>query len=193
MRGFLRIASSRAPFRRAGLAWAVKGSAGAIDVDICDLDGERLSRLINEPVLTIKAGLEEGGFDSRTKFTGKFGPDACTTLIAVERHRREREFQSAQGAESGSEGGAPASVAPEAKDEEAGAASSADPEGTSPAAAAGDAESREGTDGAVAGQDSAPDGEKQPEEGPQPPVAASDISTEDTDGGKPAGSRRRKA
>lgn len=59
MRGWLRITSSRAPYRRAGLAFAIKGP---VDVDIRILNGERFLRLVKDPVLTIKVGQEDGTF-----------------------------------------------------------------------------------------------------------------------------------
>jgi hypothetical protein len=48
--GTLRLKSERTPFRRAGLAW---GAEDTIEVDIRDLDGERLLAVLREPVLTI--------------------------------------------------------------------------------------------------------------------------------------------
>jgi hypothetical protein len=59
MRGLLRIASARTPFRRAGLAWP---TAAPVEVHITELDGERLLRLIRDPVLTIQMSDENGKF-----------------------------------------------------------------------------------------------------------------------------------
>lgn len=197
MRGLLRIASARAPFRRGGLAWAVKGKAGAIDVDICDLDGERLYRLIREPVLTIWGRQEDGTLISMPAINREFSAETAQMVIDAEAERREverrTEFQSAQGAESGSGGGAPAPVVPEAKDDGAQASvpSSADPEGTPPDAASGGEESREGTDAGTDVATSPVDGEKQPESSPKAPVAAPDSTEKGRSTGR--GSRRRQA
>lgn len=192
MRRVLRIASARAPFRRAGLAWSAKGKAGAIEVDVCDLDGERLVRLIREPVLRIEVGMGDGEFMPMPAIDPTFTVDHAQMLIDAERERRT-EFQSAQGGEGRSGDAAADPGAPELKDEEVKDASSADPEGTSPDAASGDEESREGTDAGSAAAAAPVDGEKQPESSPKAPVAAQEIAEGGTAGDKPAGSRRRKA
>lgn len=60
MRGLLRIASQRSPYLRAGLAWPAREP---IEVDIRDLDGERLRELVLDPVLSVQFG-REGGFSA---------------------------------------------------------------------------------------------------------------------------------
>jgi hypothetical protein len=59
MRGLLSIASARAPYRRAGLAWATREPQ---KVAIRDLDGQRFKALLDDPVLSIKIGDLDGTF-----------------------------------------------------------------------------------------------------------------------------------
>ncbi len=60
MRGMLRITSSRGPYRRAGRTWAERRQSR--DVDIRELDGERLIELVFDPVLSIQMGGEDGAW-----------------------------------------------------------------------------------------------------------------------------------
>lgn len=59
MRGQIRIASQRSPYRRAGLAWATRE---AHSLDIRELDGPRLLALLEDPVLTLSLGQEDATF-----------------------------------------------------------------------------------------------------------------------------------
>lgn len=191
MLGLLRIASARAPFRRAGLGWSAKGKAGAIEVDVRDLDGERLLRLLQDPVLTISIGQEDGSFTPCPVMPADFDADHAQMLIDALPSRGEQEFHEAQGAEGRSDAAAANFVAPEAKDDEVKDASSADPLGTAPAAAAGVEESRESTDAGPVAAATPADGEKQPEQSSQAPVAAPNST--DTGRTTGRGSRGRKA
>lgn len=78
MRGLLRIASARAPFLRAGLAWP---TATPIEVHITALDGERLLRLIREPVLTIQMMAEDGKFHALPDIDDAMTADQLQLLI----------------------------------------------------------------------------------------------------------------
>lgn len=51
------ISSLRAPYRRAGLSFAV--ARQDIDVDVALLTGERLAQLLTDPVLTVKFGEDD--------------------------------------------------------------------------------------------------------------------------------------
>ncbi len=57
MRGDLRIASARAPYRRAGLAWATREP---LSLYIRDLDGPRLLVLVQDPVLSVSLEAADG-------------------------------------------------------------------------------------------------------------------------------------
>lgn len=78
MRGMLRITSSRGPYRRAGLAWAERRKS--IDVDIRDLDANRLFELARDPVLTILIG-EDGGFRPMPKIPDDIGVEQLQLMI----------------------------------------------------------------------------------------------------------------
>lgn len=58
MRGQLKIGSLRAPYLRAGLAWAVRGDVR--ELYIRELDGERLMELAQDAVLTVSLETAEG-------------------------------------------------------------------------------------------------------------------------------------
>jgi hypothetical protein len=58
-RGLLRFKSARAPYRRAGLAWAGREP---VERDIHEFDGGRLLALLKDPVVTITIGREDGTF-----------------------------------------------------------------------------------------------------------------------------------
>ena len=78
MRGLLQIASARAPYRRAGLAWA---SRAVITVAMGTLDGERLKQLIGDRVLTIKVGQDDGSFKLMPREIEALNADELQMLI----------------------------------------------------------------------------------------------------------------
>jgi len=59
MRGQLKIASQRSPYRRAGLAWP---TSDPVLADIRTLDGARLLALVDDPVLSVLVGVDDDNF-----------------------------------------------------------------------------------------------------------------------------------
>src|SRR3546814_2155293 len=78
MRGQLSIRSARAPYRRAGLGWP---SREAIEADIRTLNGERLFKLLSDPILTVKISDETGAFRAFPAMPSGYGPNELQLTI----------------------------------------------------------------------------------------------------------------
>lgn len=78
MRGDLRIHSQREPYQRAGLVWSTREP---VLVSIADLNGDRLIRLANDPVLRIEAEDQAGKWRPLPKLPGDVTVEQAQMMI----------------------------------------------------------------------------------------------------------------
>lgn len=78
MRGLLRIRAVRAPYRRAGLAFADRQP---VEIDIRDLDGARLLSLAADPGLSIEMGQDDGTFASMPAIDAEITAEVAQQMI----------------------------------------------------------------------------------------------------------------